>query len=266
MTDALVNADLALILDAAREAGELILKRREAGLTVEYKAGGSPVSNADTEADQLLQSRLMAARPDYGWLSEEIADSTDRLERKRIFLVDPIDGTRAYVKGRPWFAVSIAVVEDGAPIAGVVLAPALDETYTAALGQGAWLNGSAIAPSAAASLEDCAMLGDEPMFLHPAWPTPWPKMRIETRNSIAYRLCLVASGAFDAAVAPSGKSDWDLGAADLICREAGAVCCDSKGRAFVYNRPIPQQTGLMAAAPALAPLILERLRPIEWRS
>lgn len=261
-----MSSDLDLILSAAQEAGELILKRRAAGLNVEYKTGGSPVTNADTEADALLQQRLMAARPDYGWLSEEIADTAHRLDKRRIFLVDPIDGTRAYVRGRPWFAVSIAVVEDGAPIAGVVLAPALEETYTAALGQGARLNGAAIAPSAAALVEDCAMLGDKAMFGHPDWPTPWPPMRIESRNSIAYRLCLVASGAFDAAVAPSGKSDWDLGAADLICQEAGAVCCNSKGLRFVYNRPIPQQSGMMAAAPGLAPLILDRLRPIEWPS
>jgi myo-inositol-1(or 4)-monophosphatase len=109
-----------------------------------------------------------------------------------------------------------------------------------------------------------AMLGDKAMFAHPAWPTPWPPMRIESRNSIAYRLCLVACGAFDGAFAPSGKADWDLAAADLIAGEAGAVICDVKGRPFTYNRPSPRQAGLVCAAPGVAPLILERLAPIAW--
>src|SRR5262249_8685108 len=139
--------DLALILDAAGEAGELILRRREAGVAdVTYKADGSPVTSVDLEADDLIKARLLAARPDYGWLSEESADDPARLAKRRIFLVDPIDGTRAYVRGRPWFAVSIAVVEDGAPTCGVVLAPELGETYWAVAGGGAFLNGERIAP------------------------------------------------------------------------------------------------------------------------
>lgn len=259
-----MREDLDLILAAAQEAGELILARRAAGLTVEYKANHSPVTDADLAADALLTDRLRTARPEYGWLSEETADNPERLARRRIFLVDPIDGTRAYLKGRPWFAVSIAVVEDGVPVAGVVLAPELGETYTAIAGGGAFLNGVAITPSARTVLEDSAMVGDQALFDHPAWPQPWPPMRIESRNSLAYRICLVASGAFDAAVAPTPKSDWDLGAADLVAREAGAAICDRNGDAFVYNRPKPEQAGLVACAPGLAALILNRLKPIEW--
>ena len=258
-----MTADLDLILAAAQEAGELIMKRRAAGLTGEYKHGGSPVTDADLAADALLKDRLMTARPDYGWLSEETADNAERLSKTRIFLVDPIDGTRAYLRGRPWFAVSIAVVNEGAPVAGVVLAPDLEETYTAVAGGGAFLNGQPIAPSRRTQLEDAAMVGDKALFAHPDWPTPWPPMRIESRNSLAYRICLVASGAFDAAVSPARKSDWDLGAADLVAREAGAVICDRHGRSFVYNRRDPAQAGLVAAAPGLAALILERVRPIE---
>jgi myo-inositol-1(or 4)-monophosphatase len=259
-----VKDDLDLILAAALEAGEIALKRREEGLKIWTKPGDSPVTNADMEVDSYLTRRLIGARPDYGWLSEETADEPARLEKRRLFVVDPIDGTRAYAKGRPWFAVSVAVVEDGRPVAGVVHAPELKETFTAVRGGGARLNGLPIVPSDCSVVEGCAMLGDKGMFAHPAWPTPWPAMRIESRNSIAYRLCLVASGAFDAAVAPSGKSDWDLAAADLIVSEAGAVICDMRGRPFVYNRPVPQQAGLICAAPALAPLILNHVAPIEW--
>lgn len=258
-----MTADLELIVAAARQAGDIALKRRAEGLQVWSKPGDTPVTNADMEVDAFLGETLLRARPDYGWLSEETADDLARLQRQRLFVVDPIDGTRAYLKGRPWFAVSIAVVEHGRPIAGVVHAPELQETYVATAGGGARLNGEPIAPSPADSVEGCAMLGDRAMFGHPAWPNPWPPMRIETRNSIAYRLCLVASGAFDAAIAPSGKADWDLAAADLIVHEAGGVLCDLRGRTFTYNRPEAQQQMLVCAAPALAPLILDHVAPIQ---
>ena len=256
-------SDLALIEEAAREVGELALTMREEGLKIWSKEGGTPVTNADLRVDQLLRERLGAARPEYGWLSEETADDAARLQQQRLFVVDPIDGTVAYMKGRPWWAVSIAVVEDGRPIAGVVHAPTLKETYRAEKGAGATLNGEPIRASDVADIEDCAMLGDAQMFLHPAWPVKWPSMRVETRNSIAYRMCLVASGAFDAAIALTGKNEWDLAAADLICAEAGALATDHLGRAFIYNDPNPRAPSLICAAPALHPLLIERVNHIQ---
>jgi myo-inositol-1(or 4)-monophosphatase len=261
-----MKQDLALIEDAAREVGILARKLKAEGLKVWSKEGGSPVTNADIAVDDLLRERLGAARPDYGWLSEETADDSDRMTRSRLFVVDPIDGTAAFLKDRPWWAVSIAVVEDGRPVAGVVHAPELDETFIALTGGGAFLNGAPIAASAIDAVEGCGMLGDGPMFKHPAWPTPWPEMRIETRNSIAYRMCLVADGRFDAAIALTSKSEWDLAAADLICGEAGATVTDHKGRGYSYNQPDPRAPSLVCAAPALHPLILERVRHIERRN
>jgi myo-inositol-1(or 4)-monophosphatase len=255
--------DLDLILDAAREAGALAVSAREAGLKVWSKDGGSPVTDADLAVDTLLKERLTAARPTYGWLSEETADDPARLATPRQFVVDPIDGTVAFMKGKPWFAVSIAVVDNGRPVAGVVFAPALDEAYVATAGGGATLNGAPITPSTTTHLEDSAMLGDAKMFAHPAWPTPWPPMRVESRNSIAYRLCLVASGDFDAAIALSPKNEWDLAAADLICAEAGAVLTDHKGRAFRYNRPNPLLPSVVCANKTLHPLILSRVGHID---
>ena len=255
--------DLDLILEAAREAGALAVSAREKGLKVWSKDGGSPVTDADLAVDALLKDRLMAARPSYGWLSEETADDPARLATTRQFVVDPIDGTAAYLKGKPWFSVSIAVVENGRPIAGVVLAPALDETYAATTGAGATLNGAPIKPSAATGLDGAAMLGDAKMFAYPGWPTPWPSMRVESRNSIAYRLCLVASGDFDAAIALSSKNEWDLAAGDLICAEAGAVLVDHRGRGFTYNRPNPLLPSVVCANKALAPLILSRVGHID---
>ena len=131
-----LDSDLALIREAAQQAGQLALDLRQAGLTTETKSDGTPVSNADLEVDALLKTMLAEARPDYGWLSEETADDPARLGRKRLFVVDPIDGTRAYVKDRPWWVVSIAVVEDGRPTVGVIYAPDVDETYHAIAEQG----------------------------------------------------------------------------------------------------------------------------------
>ena len=130
------------------------------------------------------------------------------------------------------------------------------------MGGGARRNGEAIRVGGASALEACRMAGDPRLFAHPSWPTPWPQMQVEQRNSTAYRMCLVAAGEFDAAVAPVAKHDWDLAAADLIATEAGAFVGDHLGRTFRYNRPSPVQASLVCAAPALAPLILERVRHI----
>jgi len=255
--------DLDLICEAARTVGETAQALRPQGLEIWSKDNATPVTNADMEVDALLKAMLMQARPEYGWLSEETADDSDRLERRRLFVVDPIDGTVSFMKGKPYWAVSIAVVEDGRPIAAVVHAPDLDETYVAELGAGARMNGRSIQASGVCLVEDCGMLGDAKMFGHPAWPAPWPAMRIETRNSIAYRLCLVADGRFDAALALTAKSEWDLAAADLICAEADATLTDHKGRAFRYNKPVPLMPSVVCAAPALHPLILDRVRHID---
>ncbi|MGZ3400990.1 MAG: 3'(2'),5'-bisphosphate nucleotidase CysQ [Caulobacteraceae bacterium] len=257
------EADLDLIRAAALEAGRLALEARAEGLKVWSKPGGSPVTDADLAVDTLLKLRLKAARPNYGWLSEETADDEARLGVRRLFVVDPIDGTAAYLRNKPWFTVCVAVVEDGRPTVGVVHAPELGETYEAVAGGGARLNGAPIAPSARTELDGAAMLGDARMFADPRWPRPWPPMRVESRNSVAYRIALVAAGAFDAALALTPKNDWDLAAADLIATEAGACVGDHLGRSFVYNRPAPMQRSLLCAAPGLHELILTNLSHID---
>lgn len=257
------GADLALILEAATAAGARAQAVRRAGLTTTTKADGTPVTNADLEVDSLLKEILTAARPDYGWLSEETADDPSRLERRRLFVVDPIDGTQSYLKGKPFWSVSIAIVEAHRPTQAALVAPDIEETYQAEVGGGALWNGQAIAPTNVHAIEDCAMLGDKPMFGHPAWRTPWPPMRIENRNSIAYRMGLVARGAFDAAIALSSKGEWDLAAGDLIATEAGCLVTTHKGKTLVYNKVKPSFRSMICAGPALHRLILERVQPIE---
>ncbi|MBL8554667.1 MAG: 3'(2'),5'-bisphosphate nucleotidase CysQ [Phenylobacterium sp.] len=260
--------DLALIVDAAREAGELARSIRRRGLEVEFKPDDhSPVTNADLAADRLLTERLRSARPGYGWLSEETADDLERLERRRIFVVDPIDGTRAFLKDKPWWSVAIAVVEDERPVAAAVFAAELGEMYAAVAGGGATRNGLPIAPTGAASVDDCRMAGDPVVFAHWSWPTAWPAtMQVEQRNSTAYRMCAVAAGEFDAAVAPIRKSDWDVAAGDLIAREAGCFVGDHTGEGFRFNRARPSQASLVCCTQALAPLILARVGHIGARN
>jgi myo-inositol-1(or 4)-monophosphatase len=254
--------DLELIRDAALAAGELALSEREAGLKIWSKSGGSPVTSADLAVDALLRDRLLTARPDYGWLSEETADSTERLSKRRIFVVDPIDGTVAFMKDRPWWCIPIAVVEDDRPVAAVIHAPMLNETFVATLGGGATLNGRPVAASDTTDLDDASVLADARLMEGPLWPEPWPPMRYEKRNALAYRMALVAAGAFDAAIALTPKWDWDVCAGALIAEEAGARVSDHHGGRWRFNQPDPRQTSLICSAPALHPLIVRRTGPI----
>jgi len=259
--------DLALIESAAREAGAIARSFFGGHYKSWDKGKGQPVTEADIAVDRHLNETLLKARPEYGWLSEETRDDPARLGKARVFVVDPIDGTVAFIKGRPHFTVAIAVVEEGRPVAAVVFNPITEECFSATQGDGARLNGEAIHVSSQATIEGCKMLGDKPMFAHPGWSVapnaPWPPMQIETRNSIAYRMALVAGGQFDAALALSAKCDWDLAAADLIVHEAGGRVSDYHGAILRYNGAVPIQRTMVCAGPALHAALLDKLAHVR---
>jgi myo-inositol-1(or 4)-monophosphatase len=259
--------DLDLLTATVREAGE-IARRFFGGQYKRWsKAQGSPVTEADLAVDKFLSERLRAARPGYGWLSEETEDDPARLECDSVFIVDPIDGTVAFLKGKPHFTICAAVVTDGRPVAGVVYNPITDECFAARAGDGATLNGALIHATAREELEGCRMLADKAMLGHAAWNDPpnipWPPMEIETRSSIAYRLALVANGSFDAMMALSAKRDWDLAAADVIAREAGSVVTAHDGTPLRYNRADALQASVIAAGPALYERLTARVAHIK---
>lgn len=254
-----LKADLALLVEAARAAGALAMDYRVRGFQTWEKPGHGPVTDADLAVDALLKETLTAARPDYAWLSEETADNPARLDTARVFVVDPIDGTRAYVKGRPHFAVSVAVVAAGRPLAGVVFNPAFDELYAAVHGSGATLNGEVIRVSDRQEIAGARMVGPEDLYKSRRWPTPWPVVDIAGSTSIAYALCMVASGRHDGSVNLTGKSDWDLAAADLIVHEAGGIASTHRGEPFTYNRPSTRHRNVISAGPALHQRLLEKL-------
>ena len=258
--DALAARDL--LVSAAREAGALAFESFNPGgrtsAHVVTKAGGSPVSDADLAADALLKRRLRGALPEAGWLSEETADDFERLSRRSLIIVDPIDGTRAFVTGDPRWCVSVALVVDERPIAGVVYAPALDEIYAGARGHGATFNGAPIVSSA-------------------AWPpraAAGPKLVIEAIASelgaaveiiprvpaLAYRLCLAACGTVDFAAAAENSHDWDIAAADILLEEAGARLIDASGERLRYNSRQVRRGPLLAAPDAGAPRLIRGFR------
>jgi myo-inositol-1(or 4)-monophosphatase len=255
--------DLELIADAAAEAAELAMRLQRSGLEIAKKDDGTPVTDADLAVDRFLCERLRRARPEYGWLSEESVDDLDRLGKDRLFIVDPIDGTRAFMVRKPYWAVCVAVVAQGEPVAAVVQAGALAESYQASRGDGATLNGAPIQASGASSLAGSRMLADAALFARPEWTEPWPPMHVETRSAIAYRMVLVASGAFDCCLAMSAKSEWDAAAASLIAVEAGARVTDRDGVPLRFNTPQARTPSLVCAAPGLHALILRRTSTIE---
>lgn len=221
-------ADLALLKDAARSAGEIAMRYFRRSPEVWLKGGTSPVSEADYAVDKFLRDTLIAARPDYGWLSEESADNAERLGRKRTFVVDPIDGTRGFLEHQSQWCVSVAVVEDGVSIAGALECPARDETYWAASGEGAWKNGERIrvrVPSARPEVAGPKALLDEV-------PRPLSETlrRFRYVPSLAFRIAMIADGALDATFVKPNAHDWDIAAADLILREAGGRIVNAAGR------------------------------------
>jgi len=259
--------DLTLLTDAALGAGE-IAKRFFGGTYKRWdKDKGEPVTEADLAIDRFLRHRLTAARPDYGWLSEESVDNEERKATRRTFIVDPIDGTIAFLKSRPHFTHALAIVEDGRPITAVVLNPITGECFRAQAGCGATLDGVAAHASLRHMVEGCRMLAPKALFEHPGWSSapnvPWPPMHIEQRNSIAYRLALVGAGLFDAAISLSSKHDWDLAAGDLIVQEAGGRITDHRGEVLRYNGDVPIQRSMVAAGPLLHPLLIERTRRVN---
>jgi myo-inositol-1(or 4)-monophosphatase len=251
--------DSGLLKDTVREAGGLALSLFRTELKNWTKDASSPVSEADIAVNRLLETRLRAVAPDYGWLSEESADDGQRLEKRRVWIVDPIDGTRGYLAGREDWCISVALVEDAAPLLGAVFAPASDEFFFAARGQGATCNDVLLQATAGTDMDFSRVAG--------------PKALIERLNlssgdivlhpriaSLALRLCRVAQGSLDAAFAGGQSHDWDLAAANLIVQEANGTMTALTGDRILYNRREAAHGFLVAAGRDRHASIISRLR------
>ena len=258
------NADFTLLEGAVRDAGEIARRFFRDGVRVHHKGDGSEVTEADLAVDALLRKRLIGARPDYGWLSEETADNPSRLQARRVWIVDPIDGTRAFVLNKPEWVISAALVEDGQPVLGMVYNPITNEFFAARRGGGAVLNGKQVHVSQRRELEGAHILGSKGLAHQPIWDgRPWPRIELHWVFSIAYRLSLVACGKADAVVALTPKNEWDLAAGALLIEEAGGVATAPQGAAPSYNNAVARCDGILAAGPALHEVIRGRMRAAD---
>lgn len=252
------EVDLELITASALQAGYIAKEAFYANeAEVWDKTDNHPVTDADIAVNNFLDATLRKARPDYGWLSEETKDDHSRHACPRTFVVDPIDGTRAFIDRSPNFAVCIAVIEDGKTIAGALYNPLKDEMYTAHKGGGAYLNGEPISVTDSQTIGGINMVGYPRKFRR----LGWPDMNVTVANSMAYRIALVASGEKHATVSFTPKSDWDLAAAELILTEAGGVITNLAGDSFRYDRKSVSEMGVICSGPKLHALLLDRVTP-----
>lgn len=258
------SEDLELILAAAIAAGDTALGYFRKTFDVRWKnEGRSPVSEADLAANDILKARLLGARPDYGWLSEETDDDESRLSRESVFVVDPIDGTRAFIAGRDLWCVSVAVVHQGQPVAAALYAPALGEVFQATRDGEALKNGAAIAVRVPERRETLRVAVAEDLVGKLALPYRKEITRVPHVPSLAYRLAMIADGRIDGTIVKKNSHDWDLAAADLILARAGGALCGLDGLPLSYNRPIVTH-GILGAASRLAlPALLAASSPLE---
>lgn len=254
------ETDLPLLLEAAARAGAIARSFfGQDPVQWDKDENGGPVTEADLAVNDMLHDLLRGARPDYGWLSEETEDTDDRLTTKRQFVIDPIDGTRAFIEGSKDWGHSIAVVENGVPVSAVVTMPMRNRTYSAELGGGAFLNGSVIKASLIADPSQATVLANKanlaPHFWSGGAPPPFQRT---FRSSLAYRMSLAASGRFDAMLTLRPTWEWDIAAGTLIVQEAGGHVSDHLGKGLRFNNHHPQVSSVVAGG-AVHPALIAAL-------
>jgi myo-inositol-1(or 4)-monophosphatase len=246
--------ELALLKTAAAQAGRVAMRYFRKSPVVSWKEGMSPVSEADFAANDSLIATLMAARPDYGWLSEETTDTKARLSKRRTFVIDPIDGTKAFIAERDLWCVSVALVEDGRTIAGVLDCPARGEVFEASRGQGSFLNGQRLAISPPKA--HLRIAGAKIFLNRLAQISGIEPEQMAHIPSLAYRIAVIADNRFDATFVKPDCHDWDIAAAELILSEAGGQMCDQFGTSLAFAGETVKHGVLLAGNKALMPDML----------
>ncbi|MBF0109514.1 MAG: 3'(2'),5'-bisphosphate nucleotidase CysQ [Magnetococcales bacterium] len=253
------------MIRAAREAGGRIMSHFRPGedltahVEITQKGHDHPLTRADIEANEAILRILSAAAPDYGWLSEETDDSRERLAKKRVWIVDPLDGTKEFIRGVPEFAVSIALVEEGVPLLACLFNPAREELFTAIAGRGSRRNGQHIQTTRATRLAGAVCLASRSEMLRGDWASFKEEFALRTTGSIAYKLALLADGRADLTFTLTPKSEWDIAAGELLVREAHGQITDHEGRRFLFNQPRTRLPSVLATNGQLHPALLRRL-------
>lgn len=222
-----------------------------------FKDGGSPVTAADIATNDFLSNHLTALLPEAAWLSEETTDNAERLSQHLVWVVDPIDGTRAFLSGHPDWCVSVALVVDGKPMIGDIAAPALSLHYQACRGKGAWCNGYAIKASEQVTVVGARVAGPKSMIA--MLDRQNQTLPLERVPSLALRLARVAAGKIDIGLVSVNSHDWDIAAADIILEEAGGILSSLTGELVRYNNATPTHGELVASSRLLHPSVVEAL-------
>jgi len=239
-------------LEAARQAAlaaGAILERyyREHGYDIDSKGKDNPVTTADFEADAHLKQLLHGGFPEYGWLSEETADDGDRLNRERVWIVDPLDGTKEFIKGIPEFVVAIALTEAGAPVLGVTYNPIKRELFAGGVGFGCFVDHAPAAVSSTRTLERATILASRSETSRGEWKAYEGSMTVRAIGSVAYKLALVAAGRADATFTLTPKSEWDIASGAALILAAGGMVTDVHGEPIVFNKKSVKVPGLVAS-------------------
>lgn len=253
----MADFDRQAIIAAAQEAGALAFDKWREGAVpdckVWEKTKGHPVCDIDVAVDDLLKRTLADILPQAGWLSEETVDDPARLDANMLWLVDPIDGTRDYIRGRAGWCVSVALVENGHPIFAVMVAPVSGKTWVAEAGQGVTCNGEKLHASQRQDYTGSRIPADEMLKIDRHFE------KVDKPNSIAMRMTMVACDRADLVATLRWGNEWDVAAAHLVAAEAGAIVTDALGNPLIYNKRKPLDFGLICCAPGIHAAAVARL-------
>jgi myo-inositol-1(or 4)-monophosphatase len=239
--------DLEVAVRAARAAGDIVGRWYTGDYTVREKGHDSPVTEADLEANQCIHAIVSAAFPDDGWLSEETRDSDSRLLKRRVWVIDPLDGTREFINHIPEFGVCIGLVEDGVPILGVIYNPARDELFAGRRGAGVTLNGAGVQVSSETRIAAARFFASRSEDARGEWDEFKSELRIELTGSVAYKLALLAAGRGDATFSLTPKNEWDICAGAALLAEAGGRITDRNGQPLRFNNRKTLLPGIIAS-------------------
>jgi myo-inositol-1(or 4)-monophosphatase len=247
--------ELEVAVDAARRAGEIVREVYGRAFEVQEKSHDNPVTEADLRANECIHGCVTTAFPDYGWLSEETADSRERLSRRRVWIVDPLDGTKEFTQHIPEFCICIALVDDGEPVVGVSYNPVTDELFAAGRGLGVSVNGAAAHCTSTADVADARVLASRSEDKRGEWDPYKSLMRVELTGSVAFKLALIAGGRADGTFSLTPKHEWDVCAGAALILEGGGRMTDCHGVPLRFNNEKPLLPGIIATnAPLFDPI------------
>lgn len=257
-----MQSELTIAKEAAHKAGEVLLSFFQSEYEVKSKGVDNPLTEADEASDKILKELLYDVTPEYGWLSEETADTDERLERERVWIVDPLDGTKEFIQGVPQFTVSIGLVENGAAKLGVIYNPVTKEMFSGIVGTGAWLNDEPMQTSSKADTNGASILASRSEMKRGEFSLFEDEFKIEAIGSIAYKLALVAAGKADTSFSLGPKHEWDVCAGVALVHAAGGNATARDGSPLVFNQKVTLTNGITASNAHIHQSIIDKCLPI----